>query len=749
MKTLILVFLIIFSAFRANSQCGTTILVSDQSICSGDFLNISFSTDFGNYNFGWTNDNSSTGIPAFGSGSTLNSITNNPGVSTILIEAVDPLNNCPTLYDTITITVRVTPTLISSPDLSACANTFVNVNPFSSTPANPSTNYVWSSTNISIGLAPTGFGNIDSFLVFNTANFCQITDIVVYAFLDGCASMPDTFSITVCPEPIVFPTPDFSNCANEEITVSPFACTVTNSTFLWALDNISIGLPSSGSGDIGTFTSTNSTTICQTANIVLTATANGCSSYADTFSITVCPEPSISLISDTSICLGNQITLAATGNPSGGFFLWNTQETTDSITVSPISSALFSVSYQTINGCSITDSVSVGIATLDNLNLTDTIVCQGETVVLSAGSNSVSCDLAEPICSNTSLNFPNLTNTTAPVGNNYDCLGTQPNPSWFYVQIEQPGDLTLDIIQTSNFGGSGLDVDFILYGPYSSYAEATTYCGNLGAATSGSGLNTVVDCSYSTSSTETVNLFGTQTGQVYVMMLTNFANEPGSYTITQTIGSASLDCSILSNNTSPTTYLWSNGETTPWITVIPSNTNMYTVTVTSSGCEFIDSSLITVNPTPTVSANNATISSGQSATLTAVGTPSGGSFLWDPTGQTTSSITVSPTTTTDYLVTYTFNGCSSETTATVDLTAGITNQTNYVISIYPNPAQSILTLRVDEKIIGNFYVIIDSQGRILKRETIESTIQDIAISDFRNGLYTIQIGSSNFKFIKN
>jgi hypothetical protein len=85
----------------------------------------------------------------------------------------------------------------------------------------------------------------------------------------------------------------------------------------------------------------------------------------------------------------------------------------------------------------------------------------------------------------------------------------------------------------------------------------------------------------------------------------------------------------------------------------------------------------------------------------------------------------------------------------VDLTVGITDQTNYVISIYPNPAQSILTLRVDEKIIGNFYVIIDSQGRILKRETIESTIQDIAISDFRNGLYTIQIGSSNFKFIKN
>ncbi len=488
--------------------------------------------------------------------------------------------------------------------------------------------------------------------------------------------------------------------------------------------------------------------LCVGTYIVTLTDSTGCTAQ-DTITILVDESPTIILTSDTSICSGNQVVLVAEGQPTGGSYLWNTQETNDTITVSPVTATNYLVSYQTNNGCIATDTVAVNIVTLDNLNLIDTTICQGETVVLSAGANSVTCDFAEPICSGVSLNFPNLTNTTAPLGNNYDCLGTQPNPTWFYMQIEQPGDLTLDIIQTSNFGGSGLDVDFILYGPYSSYAEATTYCGNLGAATSGSGLNTVVDCSYSTSSTETANLYGTQTGEVYIMMLTNYANEPGFYNITQTLGSASLDCSILSNNTPPTTYLWSNGETTPWITVIPANTNMYAVTVTSNGCEFIDSSLVTVNPTPTVSANNATINSGQSATLTAVGTPSGGSFLWNPTGLTTASITVSPTTSTDYSVTYTFNGCSSETTATVDVTAGITDQTDYVISIYPNPAQSKLTLRVNENIIGSFYVIIDSQGRILKSEAIESTIQDIAISDFRNGLYTIQIGSSNFKFIKN
>ena len=455
------------------------------------------------------------------------------------------------------------------------------------------------------------------------------------------------------------------------------------------------------------------------------------------------------MTSDTTICLGNQIILVAQGLPSDGTYLWNTLETNDSITVNTGASTNFGVTYQSADGCTNSDTVSVSIATIDNLNLTDTSICQGSVVVLNAGSNSLSCDFAEPICTGTTTTFPNMTNTTALIGNNYDCLASQPNPSWFYLKIDQPGDLTLNIIQNSNSTGSGIDVDFILYGPYSNYAEATTYCGTLGTATSGSDLNTVVDCSYSTSSIETATIANTQTGDVYILMITNFANESGYFIINQTSGIASLDCSILNNNSSPTSYLWSTGETTPWISVIPNNTITYSVTATSNGCDFTDSSIVTVIPTPTVSVNNEVIASGQNATLTAIGAPSGGAFNWTPSGQTSSSIVVSPITTTDYTVSYSLNGCSSEAIATVEVVAGMSDQTTHSISVFPNPAQNSLSIQVSEPLIGSAFEIIDQQGRVLKTGEMQSQVQVIAISEIKHGIYTIRIANRNLKFLKN
>ena len=59
---------------------------------------------------------------------------------------------------------------------------------------------------------------------------------------------------------------------------------------------------------------------------------------------------------------------------------------------------------------------------------------------------------------------------------------------------------------------------------------------------------------------------------------------------------------------------------------------------------------------PTVTVNNTTVCAGSPATLTATpGTP-GGTYLWSPGGANTQNITVSPSTTTTYTVTYTL-GC--------------------------------------------------------------------------------------------
>jgi gliding motility-associated-like protein len=110
------------------------------------------------------------------------------------------------------------------------------------------------------------------------------------------------------------------------------------------------------------------------------------------------------------------------------------------------------------------------------------------------------------------------------------------------------------------------------------------------------------------------------------------------------------------------TYTWNTGATTNTISVNPASTTVYTVTGNTGGCNSVKTTTVTVNPTPTITVNTATICSGGSAFLTASGATT---YSWN-TGQTTNSINVSPPTTTFYTVTGTSPaGCSSVKTTTV------------------------------------------------------------------------------------
>ena len=116
--------------------------------------------------------------------------------------------------------------------------------------------------------------------------------------------------------------------------------------------------------------------------------------------------------------------------------------------------------------------------------------------------------------------------------------------------------------------------------------------------------------------------------------------------------------------TIPTTLSWSPGATLSSTTVAnptasPSTTTTYTLTATANGCTSNDQVVVTVVPGPTVTVNNATICSGQTATLTATPSVTGGTYLWSPGGATTQTINVSPTTTTTYTVTYSNGSCAS------------------------------------------------------------------------------------------
>lgn len=142
------------------------------------------------------------------------------------------------------------------------------------------------------------------------------------------------------------------------------------------------------------------------------------------------------------------------------------------------------------------------------------------------------CLGADPFCTGTSYTFNNSTNV-ADLGS-VGCLNSTPNPSWYYMEIDQNGPMGFIISQTST-SGVDLDVDFALWGPYSSLAAG---CGNPFPN------GTPIDCSYSTAATESVSIPNAQVGQTYILIITNFSNSPGTITFSQTSGSGSADCSF-------------------------------------------------------------------------------------------------------------------------------------------------------------------------------------------------------------
>jgi len=99
----------------------------------------------------------------------------------------------------------------------------------------------------------------------------------------------------------------------------------------------------------------------------------------------------------------------------------------------------------------------------------------------------------------------------------------------------------------------------------------------------------------------------------------------------------------------------------------PTSTSTYVVTTTNTfGCTDNDTIVVNVTPAPPVDAGlDVTICAGGNTTLTATGATQ---YTWQPGGQLTSSITVSPGSTTTFVVTGDNNGCIDYDTVVVNIT---------------------------------------------------------------------------------
>ena len=435
------------------------------------------------------------------------------------------------------------------------------------------------------------------------------TTYTVTATLGDC-SESENIVVSVEEFPTVDAGLDVSICYGEDTTLTATG----NGNFLWS-----------------TGETTNSILVNPLLTTTYTVTAsNSCADVSDEVIVTVNPEIELNAGSDVIICYGEDVTLTATGN---GSFLWSTGETTPSITISPNITSTITVT-STLGDCSITDEVEVTVNEAPSVDVgSDISICSGDNVTLTAsGVGDFLWNTGE---TTESINVSPTSTTTYTVTASNSCST----------------DVSDEIIVTVNPGvevDAGLDVS-ICSGE--NITLTATGNGNFLWSTG----ETTNSITVSPSVTTTYNITTTlgdcsKTDEVKVTVY-----EAPSVDVGSDISICSGDNVTLTAN-GVGNFLWSTGETTESITVNPTNTTTYTVTASNScSTDVSDDIIVTVNPGVTLDAGpNVSICSGENITLTAQGN---GTFLWN-TGETTPSITVSPSSTAKYTVTSSLGACS-------------------------------------------------------------------------------------------
>ena len=378
---------------------------------------------------------------------------------------------------------------------------------------------------------------------------------------------------------------------------------------------------------------TGETTASITVNLTVTTTYtvtgldNNNNAASDSVTVFVNPKPTAEAGDNVAICEGESTTLTASGGDS---YVWNTGETTASITVSPTSTTTYTVTV-TQNGCSDSDSVLVLVNPLPIADAgPDTTITSGQNTTLTAtGGGTYLWNTGETTASITVS--PTSTTTYSVIVTQVGCQSTDE------VIVTVTDDIIADAGEDQTIC-EGDSTTLIATG-------GTDYLWNTGETTASITVSPTTTTTYSVTVSDGAN---SDTDDVTV-----FVNP-------LPIANAGIDQTICEGESVTLTasggdsYVWSTGETTASITVSPTATTNYSVVVTQNGCEDTDDVQVIINPLPIADAGtDVTINEGESTTLTASG---GGTYLWN-TGETTASITVSPTTTTTYTIVVTLNGC--------------------------------------------------------------------------------------------
>ena len=436
----------------------------------------------------------------------------------------------------------------------------------------------------------------------------------------------------------------------------------------------------------------------KTALFEITSTLGGCSITKE-IEIIVIPNIDVNLGDDITLCSRENVTLTANGV---GDFLWSTGEITKSIEVSPLETTIYSVTLTNECGMISTDEITVSISSNIGLDLGNDIdICSGEKITLSAqGSGDFLWNTGETtkeieVSPNTTSTFSvTVINDNCSIYDEIDIIVNEPP----FVSLGEDillcdGDVvTLTAEGNGNFlWSTGETTKSITVAPALTTVYSVT-ASNLCGASSYDEITITVGSNVELNVTDSMEICA---GEEIVLSA-------------QTLG----------------TVLWSTGEISPNISVSPRETTEYNVVATIGSCSVSKDILVTVKDLPSVSlGNDKTICAGESIRLEVYGE---GNYLWS-TGETSSTLLVSPSVTTTYIVTAN-NSCGNS----------VSDQVTVFVKQPPKADAG-----KDVTIYKSQEVILEASGGDSYLWNTGDTTRTIVVSPNETKTYSVEVSNGN------
>lgn len=307
--------------------------VSNQTLCSlTPTTAVVFNSNISGTTYSWTNDLTSTNIGIGGNGSGNIPVFTPPGFTTTSIAniVVTPeYSGCEGIPVLFSYTFLPVSTVNDPSDIVVCHNQTVPSTIF--TGNNPNTVYNWQNSETSIGLISIGQDDISSFIGNNPppSSLPVISTLTVTPQLNTCFGVPQTFTITVKPIPVLQSINDRRLCIGNISNTIAFPAAPSGTTFAWTNSLPAIGLSAGGTTNfIPSFTATHTTGVTvnqvDTGYINVIPTFNGCAGLPVNFLIMVNPVLQADPIPDMVFCEGEVFPeIIITGNAPDVNYTWS------------------------------------------------------------------------------------------------------------------------------------------------------------------------------------------------------------------------------------------------------------------------------------------------------------------------------------------------------------------------------------------------------------------------------------------